>query len=242
MLVLRNLSYSYGTTVALDNISLSIQNGAFLSVIGPSASGKSTLLKVLSGILKPREGSITVSGRVGLVFQCPENQLFEDTVLKDVMFAPKTDKEKKAKQALQLVGLNEELYNRHPLSLSGGERRLVAIAGILAMEPDILLLDEPSAGLDYVTKTRLFTLLQHLHYRGKTIIFSSHNMNDVASYASEVLYLNHGTLKACGPAAHILTLPDVPQCDALSIASALRAHGLDLDASPLTLADLEQSL
>lgn len=203
-------------SVALEDISFEVDDGEFLGIIGHTGSGKSTLLQHLNGLLKPDEGKIIIGGvditaddvsmveirkRIGLVFQYPEYQLFEETVLKDISFGPKNlgfDQhtcEEKARKAMELVGIAPDLEDASPFALSGGQKRRVALAGILAMEPEYLILDEPVAGLDGTGKDNLFSLLRYLNEEKKiTILLVSHDMDDVAANARRVLVMNHGEL------------------------------------------------
>lgn len=200
---------------ALNGIDLTIRDRSFTAIVGHTGSGKTTLVQHINGLLLPSEGSVTVNGftieakkpvkrikdlrqQVGLVFQFPEYQLFEDTVENDVAFGPtnfgvsKTKALEAAHEALTLVGLDQSYYNRSPFELSGGERRRVAIAGIIAMKPKILVLDEPTAGLDPRGARRMMELFQSLHRQGTTIILVTHDMNWVVEYASEVIVMQDG--------------------------------------------------
>lgn len=202
--------------IALKDINIEIKKGEFVSIIGHTGSGKSTLIQMFNGLLKPTEGEVIVKGQnihdqgidkrairqqVGLVFQYPEYQLFEMTVYEDVAFGPKNMglSEEEIKQrvsyALEAVGLNDEYYDKSPFDLSGGQKRRVAIAGVLAMKPEILILDEPTAGLDPKGRTALFEQLKTMHKNlGLTIILISHSMEDVARYAEKLIVLYHGKI------------------------------------------------
>ena len=231
----KNISYIYSTGTpfekkALDDVSISFKGGCITGLIGHTGSGKSTLVQLANGLLKPASGQVLLDGhdiwenpkeirsvrfRVGLVFQYPEYQLFEETILKDIAFGPKNlgfDKKKceeKARYAMQLVGLPAELEKVSPFSLSGGQKRRVALAGILAMEPEYLILDEPVAGMDSPGKRMLFQLLHHLNKdKGITIVLVSHNMDDVAAHADRVLIMEDGTLKMDGTAREIFARKD----------------------------------
>ncbi len=206
-----NVSYTYnlGTSFekkALQEVSLSIPEGSFVGIAGASGSGKTTLVRLIKGLIKPTSGEIKGydNSDIGLVFQYPEAQLFESTVLKDVMFGPLNQAQtqeaaqKKAIEALSLLQLDESFYKRDPLALSGGEKRRVAIAGILAMEPSLLILDEPTAGLDGALHNQLFSVLHSLNEAGKTIILVSHNMDDLAEHCSQVAIMKAGRLLAFG--------------------------------------------
>lgn len=218
-LKLKDVNYIYGEgTVdkvhALKNINIKIRDGEFVGLIGHTGSGKSTLIQHFNGLVKPTSGTIKYNGEdifgekydrkslrleVGLVFQYPEHQLFEADVLSDVAFGPKNkgfSKEEamnKAKEALSLVGLGEEYYKKSPFELSGGEKRKVAIAGVLAMEPKILILDEPTAGLDPVGRDNILNQLKRIHKeKNISIILVSHSMEDVAKYVDRIIVMNKG--------------------------------------------------
>ncbi|HFV3015265.1 TPA: energy-coupling factor transporter ATPase [Streptococcus pneumoniae] len=215
-----NFTYQEGTplaSAALSDVSLTIEDGSYTALIGHTGSGKSTILQLLNGLLVPSQGSVRVFDtlitstsknkdirqirkQVGLVFQFAENQIFEETVLKDVAFGPQNfgvseeDAVKTAREKLALVGIDESLFDRSPFELSGGQMRRVAIAGILAMEPAILVLDEPTAGLDPLGRKELMTLFKKLHQLGMTIVLVTHLMDDVAEYANQVYVMEKGRL------------------------------------------------
>ena len=219
---IKNLTYQYKDQwqeekqYALKNVSFTLEKGEYVAVIGHTGSGKSTLLQHLNGLLQPCDGEYRFDGenvygknfslrtlrqKVALCFQYPEYQLFEETVLKDICFGPqnmgcnKEESEKKARKAMELTGLSAELENVSPFALSGGQKRRVALAGILAMEPEYLILDEPVAGLDGKGKKRLFSLLRYLNEEKQiTIVLVSHDMEDVAANANRVLVMNRGEL------------------------------------------------
>lgn len=221
-IALENVSFTYqeGTplaSTALSDVSLTIEDGSYTSLIGHTGSGKSTILQLLNGLLVPSQGSVQVFDtlitstsknkdirqirkQVGLVFQFAENQIFEETVLKDVAFGPQNfgvseeDAEQIAREKLALVGIDESLFDRSPFELSGGQMRRVAIAGILAMEPAILVLDEPTAGLDPLGRKELMNLFKKLHQSGMTIVLVTHLMDDVAEYANQVYVMEKGRL------------------------------------------------
>ncbi|ORO93266.1 energy-coupling factor transporter ATPase [Streptococcus mitis] len=221
-IALENVSFTYqeGTplaSTALSDVSLTIEDGSYTALIGHTGSGKSTILQLLNGLLVPSQGSVRVFDtlitsnsknkdirqirkQVGLVFQFAENQIFEETVLKDVAFGPQNfgvseeDAEQIAREKLALVGIDESLFNRSPFELSGGQMRRVAIAGILAMEPAILVLDEPTAGLDPLGRKELMNLFKKLHQSGMTIVLVTHLMDDVAEYANQVYVMEKGCL------------------------------------------------
>lgn len=248
---------------SLSDVSLMIDKGDFMAVIGHTGSGKSTLIQHLNALLKATHGRVSVDDfvieettkdtqlkplrqKVGIVFQFPEGQLFEETVLKDVVFGPLNfgvSKElayQKAVEALQLVGIDETLFERSPFELSGGQMRRVAIAGILAMQPDILVLDEPTAGLDPQSRLRMMQLFKQLHENGMTVVLITHQMNDVWDYANKVALLNKGKLVYCGDVptlfsddtlleAHHIDRPNV-----LQLAHNLKQKGITLSQSHYT--------
>ena len=221
-IILDNVSYTYqeGTpfaSAALSDVSLTIEDGSYTAIIGHTGSGKSTILQLLNGLLVPTDGSVRVFDtlitptsvnkqirqirkQVGLVFQFAENQIFEETVLKDVAFGPQNfgvsveEAEAIAREKLALVGIDESLFDRSPFELSGGQMRRVAIAGILAMEPRILVLDEPTAGLDPIGRKELMALFKKLHQDGITIVLVTHLMDDVAEFADQVYVMEKGKL------------------------------------------------
>ena len=225
-IALENVSFTYqeGTplaSTALSDVSLTIEDGSYTALIGHTGSGKSTILQLLDGLLVPSQGSVRVFDtlitstsknkdirqirkQVGLVFQFAENQIFEETILKDVAFGPQNfgvseeDAEQIAREKLALVGIDESLLNRSPFELSGGQMRRVAIAGILAMEPAILVLDEPTAGLDPLGRKELMNLFKKLHQSGMTIVLVTHLMDDVAEYANQVYVMEKGRLVKFG--------------------------------------------
>ena len=225
-IALENVSFTYqeGTplaSTALSDVSLTIEDGSYTALIGHTGSGKSTILQLLNGLLVPSQGSVRVFDtlitstsknkdirqirkQVGLVFQFAENQIFEETVLKDVAFGPQNfgvseeDAEQIAREKLALVGIDESLFNRSPFELSGGQMRRVAIAGILAMEPAILVLDEPTAGLDPLGRKELMNLFKKLHQSRMTIVLVTHLMDDVAEYANQVYVMEKGRLVKFG--------------------------------------------
>ena len=230
-IALENVSFTYqkGTplaSTALSDVSLTIEDGSYTALIGHTGSGKSTVLQLLNGLLVPSQGSVRVFDtlitptsknkdirqirkQVGLVFQFAENQIFEETVLKDVAFGPQNfgvseeDAEKIAREKLALVGIEESLFDRSPFELSGGQMRRVAIAGILAMEPAILVLDEPTAGLDPLGRKELMNLFRKLHQSGMTIVLVTHLMDDVAEYANQVYVMEKGRLVKGGKPSDI---------------------------------------
>lgn len=218
---LENVSFTYSPSTAyeihaLKNINLEIRDGEFIGLIGHTGSGKSTLVQHLNGLMKATSGAIYYNGeniykegysmknlrsKVGLVFQYPEHQLFESEVLTDVCFGPKNqgfskeEAEEKAKKALQMVGLKEKYYHQSPFELSGGQKRRVAIAGVLAMDPDVLILDEPTAGLDPKGRDEILEQIKTLHEEHHiTIVLVSHSMEDVAKYVGRIIVMNQGEM------------------------------------------------
>ncbi|MCI5621140.1 MAG: energy-coupling factor transporter ATPase [Lachnospiraceae bacterium] len=225
-----NYTYSAGTSYeiqALKDINLKIEDGEFLGIIGHTGSGKSTLIQHLNGLIHATSGTIYYNGqdiydkdydmrvhrsKVGLVFQYPEHQLFENTIFDDVAFGPKqqgmTKKQAglRAFEALRSVGLPEELYYQSPFDLSGGQKRRVAIAGVLAMKPEVLILDEPTAGLDPKGREEILDLIATLHReQHMTVILVSHSMEDVAQYVDRILVVNDGTVMYYGSPKEVFT-------------------------------------
>ena len=219
MIKLENVSYTYMKggpfeKKALDNVSLEVRPGEFIGVIGHTSSGKSTMIQMLNGLLKPSEGRVFIDGtdindkgvnlrdirfKVGLVMQYPEYQLFEETVLKDISFGPanmglpREEVEERARFAANMVGLNDSLLEKSPFDLSGGQKRRAAIAGVLAMEPKILILDEPTAGLDPAGRDEILFKIRDMHKRmNLTVLLVSHSMEDVAKLADRILVMNGG--------------------------------------------------
>lgn len=258
--------YSPGTAFerrALKNMNLKIEDGEFIGIIGHTGSGKSTLIQLLNGLLKPTSGEIYYNGRdindgdfskkelrskVGLVFQYPEYQLFETTIFKDVCFGPKNQGLKdneaglRAFEALRQVGLPEELYYQSPFNLSGGEKRRAAIAGVLAMKPEVLILDEPTAGLDPQGRDELMERLALLHKEHHmTIVLVSHSMEDVAKYVDRLIVMNQGELCYDGTPKEVFTHYKELEKMGLSapqvtyIMNDLRDAGLLVDTSATTV-------
>lgn len=219
MIKLENVSYTYMKggpfeKKALDNVSLEVRPGEFIGVIGHTGSGKSTMIQMLNGLLKPSEGRVFIDGtdisekgvnlrdirfKVGLVMQYPEYQLFEETVIKDISFGPanmglpREEVEERARFAANMVGLDDSLLEKSPFDLSGGQKRRAAIAGVLAMEPKILILDEPTAGLDPAGRDEILFKIRDMHKRmNLTVLLVSHSMEDVAKLADRILVMNGG--------------------------------------------------
>lgn len=271
-----NVSFTYqpGTPfegIGLQDINLNIKSGSYTAIIGHTGSGKSTLLQHLNALLKPTQGSVklgervitpesnnkqlkTLRQKVGMVFQFPESQLFEATVEKDVAFGPQNfgvEPEialKRAREAVALVGLPETVLQQSPFDLSGGQMRRVAIAGVLAMQPEVLVLDEPTAGLDPVGRQEMLKLFDKLHQQGMTIIMVTHQMEDVASYAQDVIVLQAGKIVKQGTPEMIFAdhqwLLDKQLDEPLTVkfAEHLIAKGFAFDHLPLTTNQLAEQL
>ena len=232
ILEVKNLTYIYsaGTPFehkALDDISFSVERGEFIGIIGPTGSGKSTLMQQLNGLLKPTSGTVLLDGqdiwsdkkltrqarfRVGLVFQYPEYQLFEETVYKDIAFGPKNmglsaeEVDRRVREAAGFVGLTEQQLEVSPFDLSGGQKRRVAIAGVIAMEPEVLILDEPTAGLDPVGRSEILGNIQsYRKAKNATIMMVSHSMEDVARLTDRLLVMNGSKLAMDAPPAQVFT-------------------------------------
>ena len=273
---IKNISHVYSPglpyeTKALDSVSFTCEPGEFVGLIGHTGSGKSTLLQHLNGLLKPTSGQILADGRdineksdeakalrrrIGLVFQYPEYQLFEETVLKDVCFGPKnqglSEEEciARAMKAIAIVGLDpEEKKDVSPFMLSGGEKRRVAIAGVLAMEPEVLILDEPTAGLDPKGRRDILQMIENIRQsRRLTIILVSHNMDDVAAMAGHVLVMDKGRLVMDGTPAQVfargeeLAAIGLSRPAAAEFAETLVKRGLKLNTDVLTMDDIEEEI
>ena len=273
-IALKQLSYTYqeGTPfegAALFDVNIEIPSGSYTALIGHTGSGKSTILQLLNCLLLPSRGEVQMNDlsissessqkelknlrkKVGLVFQFPESQLFAETVVKDVAFGPQNfgvdqeSAERLAKEKLQLVGLSEDLFERSPFELSGGQMRRVAIAGILAMEPEILVLDEPTAGLDPLGRRELMKLFASLHRAGMTIILVSHSMEDVAEYANFVYVLEKGRIVMSGHPKEVFQ--DVEGLEQIQLgvpkvtkfAWRLRNKGLSFPTLPITLEEFKE--
>ena len=221
----QNLTYVYGEgtpfkITALDNVNIDIPKGEFVAIIGHTGSGKSTLVQHLNGLLKPTHGKIFLDGdniwqskskifdtrfRVGLCFQYPEYQLFEETVYKDIAFGPtnmglsKAEIDERVRNAAKYVGIPDDMLSKSPFDLSGGEKRRVAIAGVISMEPEILILDEPTSGLDPMGREHILALIKNYREKtGKTVIIVSHSMDDVARFATKVIVMNSSKVEMSG--------------------------------------------
>lgn len=268
----KNVDYIYapGTpfqTQGLTNISFKIRSGSFVAIAGHTGSGKSTLMQHFDGLLLPSKGSVTIADKsitsntsskslkeirkkVGLVFQFPESQLFEETVLKDVMFGPLNFgfSEQKAKEQaiewIRKVGLSEQVMNKSPFELSGGQMRRVAIAGVMAYEPDILCLDEPAAGLDPEGQKQMFDIFKNYQREGNTVILISHNMDDISQYADDMLVLEHGHLIKHASPKEVFSDPDwlkkhfLDEPATSKFARKLKKGGFQFSEMPLTVDSL----
>ena len=266
-------TYSAGTPFqrsAVAGLSMTVGAGEFLGVIGHTGSGKSTLIQHLNGLLQPTSGRILLEGKdiwadpkkirdvrfkVGLVFQYPEYQLFEETVYKDIAFGPKNmgldaeEIDRRVRDAAAFVGLHETLLDKSPFELSGGQKRRVAIAGVIAMEPKVLVLDEPTAGLDPQGRDAILAQIQAYHRaKGAAVVLVSHSMEEIARNVDRIVVLSdgkvymEGTPKQVFARAHELEQVglDVPQVT--KVAAALKARGLDIDTAVYTVEALEQKL
>ncbi len=268
-----NYTYSEGTAYeihALKDINLKIEDGEFIGIIGHTGSGKSTLIQHLNGLAKATSGTIYYNGediydddydlrslrnRVGLVFQYPEHQLFETTIFDDVCFGPKNqglDKNEaglRAFEALRSVGLPEELYYQSPFELSGGQKRRVAIAGVLAMKPEVLILDEPTAGLDPAGRDEILDLIQKMHKeKGITVILVSHSMEDVAKYVDRIIVMNQGQMMFDDCPKEVFK--HYKELEAIGLAAPqvtylmheLKEKGLPVDIEATTVEEAKESL
>ena len=276
-IIIKNLTYVYNEDMpfaskALDNINLEIKDKDFVGIIGHTGSGKSTLIQHLNGLLKPSSGEIYINDfnitntgtnltdirkRVGVVFQYPEYQLFEETVEKDIAFGPlnlgldENEVNSRVKASMQAVGLNyEEHKDKSPFELSGGQKRRVAIAGVIAMNPEVLILDEPTAGLDPGGRDEIFELIKTLHRENDmTIILSSHSMDDMAKLAKTIIVMNHGKVEFVGTPREIFNTQamrlkeiglDIPQT--IELAIKLRENGFDIRNDILTIEEAKEEI
>lgn len=272
---LEKVTYTYnpGTVYemhALEQIDLEIPQGQFVGIIGHTGSGKSTLIQHFNGLIRPTEGRVLFEGRdvweegyplrtlrsqVGLVFQYPEHQLFEDQVLKDVCFGPSNqgltqeECERRAREALRQVGVEEELFARSPFELSGGQKRRVAIAGVLAMEPKVLVLDEPTAGLDPQGRDEILDQIAWLHEnRGISIVLVSHSMEDIARYVERIIVMNQGKMAFDGTPKEVFS--HYKELEKIGLAApqityvmhALKEKGLQVDTSAITVEEAKKSI
>ena len=274
LLIADHISYIYspGTAYekkALDDVSLTINKGEFVGIIGHTGSGKSTLIQHFNGLEKATSGTIYFDGqdiydkdfnmkslrsRVGLVFQYPEHQLFETTVLEDVKFGPKNlglskvEVDLRAFEAIKQVGLSEKCYDDSPFELSGGQKRRVAIAGVLAMKPEILILDEPTAGLDPRGRDEILDQIAKLHEEGLTVILVSHSMEDVAKYADRIIAMNSGKVAFDGTPKEVfrhykelermgLSAPQITY-----VMQEMKELGLDVDMDVSTVEEAKEEI
>ncbi len=272
----KNLTHTYSEgsafqATAIRDVNLTIEDGEFVAVVGHTGSGKSTLVQHLNGLLKPTSGQVLVDGedmngegvdkrrirqKVGLVFQYPEYQLFEETVAKDIAFGPKNqglspeEIDRRVRRAMAHVHLDYDKYaNRSPFELSGGQMRRVAIAGVLAMEPKVLILDEPTAGLDPKGRDRILGMIQELHREGGvTVVMVSHSMDDCARLATRLIVMSKGKLVATDTPRNIFRQVDMMQSIGLGVPEAaklcamLRQRGLDLPEDLYTQQELHDHL
>ena len=274
-LTLKNINYAYNAGTALEkkvlkDVSLTFREGEFTAIIGPTGSGKSTLIQHLDLLLTATSGELLFNGenvyaggydrkalrsRVGLVFQYPEYQLFEPEIFTDVCFGPKNqglpeaEVHANAREAMKLVGLDESYDTLSPFEISGGQKRRVAIAGVLAMKPDFLVLDEPAAGLDPQGKKELLDLIRRLCTQaGKGIILVSHSMDDVAEYADRIIVLKDGTVRLDGTPHEVfrhreelvemgLSVPKVTE-----VLCGLKARGFDVDTGLIGIAETKEEI
>ena len=263
-----NLTYVYsqGTPfekTAVNNVSIEIEKGEFTGIIGHTGSGKSTLIQHFNGLLKPTSGRIYLDGqdiwedkskirqvrfRVGLVFQYPEYQIFEETVYKDIAFGPKNMRlseheiDRRVRQTAAAVGISEELLGKSPFELSGGEKRRVAIAGVMAMEPEVLILDEPTAGLDPKGRGIILEQIKEYHRNmGCTVLLVSHSMVDVARYASKILVMNKSEIFCYGKTSDVFKQSDEIEKIGLSVPqitrvfNLMRKKGIDIENDVYTV-------
>ncbi len=275
ILEIKNLTHTYGVGTpfrrsAVEDVSFAVEQGEFLGLIGHTGSGKSTLIQHFNGLLRPTGGQVLLEGKdiwaepkkirairfqVGLVFQYPEYQLFEETVYKDISFGPKNQGktgdalDHAVREAARLVGLRDEQLEKSPFELSGGQKRRVALAGVLAMEPKVLVLDEPTAGLDPAGRENLMANIREYHRnKGTTVILVSHSMDEIARNADRVLVLKAARILMSGTPAEVFARAeellsaglDVPQIT--RVAMALRNRGVPIDPAVYTVEALEKQL
>lgn len=272
----RGLTHIYGAgtpfeRTALDHVDLQIEKGEILGVIGHTGSGKSTLIQHLNGLLKPDEGEVLLAGesiwnekgkcaretrfRVGLVFQYPEYQLFEETIARDIAYGPtnmglpQDEIDERVRESMAAVGLAPELAGQSPFALSGGQKRRVAIAGVIAMRPEVLVLDEPTAGLDPAGRDEIFELVRNYHAQsGATILIVSHSMEDIAQIADRLLVMNHAKVLFCDTPREVFSHAeeivaaglDIPMITKVML--ELKKRGHDVDTSVYTVAQAMDAL
>lgn len=273
--ILDNVSYRYSEKTAyeiqaLDHVNLKIEDGEFIGIIGHTGSGKSTLIQHLNGLIRATEGNIYFNGQdiyeenydlrdlrmqVGMVFQYPEHQLFEETVFKDVCFGPKNqglpekDITLRAYEALQSVGLPEKYFDVSPFELSGGQKRRAAIAGVVAMKPQVLILDEPTAGLDPKGRDEILDMVSEMHARyGITVILVSHSMEDVAKYVDRIIVMNHGQVRFDDTPREVFH--HYKELEAIGLAAPqvtylmheMKERGIDVSTEPTTVEEAKEAI
>ena len=271
----KGLTYRYGIgtpfeKTAVDHVDLEIESGSFVGIIGHTGSGKSTLIQHLNGLLKPTEGSILLDGkdiwaekaqmrqvrfRVGLVFQYPEYQIFEETVAKDIAFGPRNmglaeeEVQARVKETAAIVGLSDDILEQSPFLLSGGQKRRVAIAGVMAMRPEVLILDEPTAGLDPRGREEILEEIKaYRRQTGATILLLSHSMEDVARHAQQILVMNAGKVFCYGTVENVFRRSQELQAIGLAVpqitrvCNALRAKGIPLTEDIFTVEQAKEQL
>ena len=271
----KGLTYRYGIgtpfeKTAVDHVDLEIESGSFVGIIGHTGSGKSTLIQHLNGLLKPTEGSILLDGkdiwaekaqmrqvrfRVGLVFQYPEYQIFEETVAKDIAFGPRNmglaeeEVQARVKETAAIVGLSDDILEQSPFLLSGGQKRRVAIAGVMAMRPEVLILDEPTAGLDPRGREEILEEIKaYRRQTGATILLVSHSMEDVARHAQQILVMNAGKVFCYGTVENVFRRSQELQAFGLAVpqitrvCNALRAKGIPLTEDIFTVEQAKEQL
>ncbi|MCI8342476.1 MAG: energy-coupling factor transporter ATPase [Firmicutes bacterium] len=265
--------YNEGTAMAktaLDDVDIEIADGEFIGLIGHTGSGKSTLIQHLNAIVKPTSGEIFINGvdinsdksrlksirqKVGLVFQYPEHQLFEMTVYKDVCYGPlnlgldENEIDRRAREALKTVGIDEDMFEKSPFELSGGQKRRVAIAGILAMNPEVLVLDEPTAGLDPKGRDEILEAISHMHKKlGITVILVSHSMEDVAKLAERIIVMHKGKVALSGTVKEVFAQVDLLEKIGLAapqisyVMKGLKKRGVEVPADVFTVEDATKVL
>ena len=273
--ILDNVSYRYSEKTAyeiqaLDHVNLKIEDGEFIGIIGHTGSGKSTLIQHLNGLIRATEGNIYFNGQdiyeenydlrdlrmqVGMVFQYPEHQLFEETVFKDVCFGPKNqglpekDITLRADEALQSVGLPEKYFDVSPFELSGGQKRRAAIAGVVAMKPQVLILDEPTAGLDPKGRDEILDMVSEMHVRyGITVILVSHSMEDVAKYVDRIIVMDHGQVRYDDTPREVFH--HYKELEAIGLAAPqvtylmheMKERGIDVSTEPTTVEEAKEAI
>lgn len=271
----KGLTYRYGIgtpfeKTAVDHVDLEIESGSFVGIIGHTGSGKSTLIQHLNGLLKPTEGSILLDGkdiwaekaqmrqvrfRVGLAFQYPEYQIFEETVAKDIAFGPRNmglaeeEVQARVKETAAIVGLSDDILEQSPFLLSGGQKRRVAIAGVMAMRPEVLILDEPTAGLDPRGREEILEEIKaYRRQTGATILLVSHSMEDVARHAQKILVMNAGKVFCYGTVENVFRRSQELQAIGLAVpqitrvCNALRAKGIPLTEDIFTVEQAKEQL